>query len=145
MQGITSSELLYLADVCAGLAGFSELCGGGGGRDSGLRGKNDFNLYDFHSTNSELFEPHYGLFYFWVKNRFVMFEISELLNLKTVSNLWMWNLLESYPNPLLMLKVICWAHTLFMCFSLLRPKYFLINRCVNAWFNKLFLNAISKV
>jgi len=64
-QGITSSELLYFADVCAGPGGFSEyILWRRGWKAKGfgftLRGKNDFKLYDFHSTNSELFEPHYG-------------------------------------------------------------------------------------
>jgi len=63
--GITSSELLYFADICAGPGGFSEyILWRRGWKSKGfgftLRGKNDFKLYDFHSTNSELFEPHYG-------------------------------------------------------------------------------------
>ena len=64
-QGIRNDELLYFADVCAGPGGFSEYAlwrRGWKAKGFGftLKGKQDFKLQDFHSTNSELFEPHYG-------------------------------------------------------------------------------------
>jgi len=62
---VFDNELMYFADVCAGPGGFSEyVLWRRGWKTKGfgftLKGENDFRLNAFHSTNSELFEPHYG-------------------------------------------------------------------------------------
>lgn len=62
---LTSNDLLYFADVCAGPGGFSEyVLWRKGWRSKGfgftLRGKNDFKLEDFYAGTPESFEPHYG-------------------------------------------------------------------------------------
>ncbi|XP_066451385.1 cap-specific mRNA (nucleoside-2'-O-)-methyltransferase 1 [Eleutherodactylus coqui] len=59
------SELLYFADVCAGIGGFSEYVlwrkkWHAKGFGLTLKGPNDFKLEGFYAASSELFEPYYG-------------------------------------------------------------------------------------
>jgi len=62
---LSSGDLLYFADVCAGPGGFSEYVlwrkkWEAKGFGFTLKGSNDFKLEDFHAAPSESFEPHYG-------------------------------------------------------------------------------------
>merc|ERR1740128_82100 len=63
---LSSTDLLYFADVCAGPGGFSEYVlwrkkWEAKGFGFTLKGSNDFKLEDFHAAPSESFEPHYGV------------------------------------------------------------------------------------
>jgi len=62
---VSSHDLLYFADICAGPGGFSEYVLWRRGCDAKgfgftLKGSNDFKLEDFFAAPCELFEPHYG-------------------------------------------------------------------------------------
>ena len=63
---VSSTDLLYFADICAGPGGFSEYVLWRKGWDAKgfgftLKGPNDFKLEDFFAAPCELFEPHYGM------------------------------------------------------------------------------------
>jgi len=63
---VSSNDLLYFADICAGPGGFSEYVlwrksWDAKGFGFTLRGTNDFKLEDFFAAPCELFEPHYGM------------------------------------------------------------------------------------
>ena len=63
---MSSNDLLYFADICAGPGGFSEYVLWRKGCDAKgfgftLKGPNDFKLEDFFAAPCELFEPHYGM------------------------------------------------------------------------------------
>ncbi|KAJ8045693.1 Cap-specific mRNA (nucleoside-2'-O-)-methyltransferase 1 [Holothuria leucospilota] len=63
---VSSHELLYFADICAGPGGFSEyVLWRRKFRTKGfgftLKGPNDFKLEEFFAASAEYFEPHYGV------------------------------------------------------------------------------------
>ncbi|XP_076817164.1 cap-specific mRNA (nucleoside-2'-O-)-methyltransferase 1-like isoform X2 [Clavelina lepadiformis] len=65
-KGVSSNELLYFADICAGPGGFSEYVlwrrkWKTKGFGFTLKGGNDFKLEKFFASSPELFEPHYGV------------------------------------------------------------------------------------
>ena len=63
---MSSNDLLYFADICAGPGGFSEYVlwrksWDAKGFGFTLKGPSDFKLEDFFAAPCELFEPHYGM------------------------------------------------------------------------------------